>query len=384
MAVIVTPKEEIDNYFSSSALSQSKLKTLDKGLAAFVKDQSETELYYQENESFVLGSAVDCILTGERGQFDKEYHISTIDKKPSEVLMSICNSLIDIALDDYNNIQQDLNWIPKPFKEFVEDDWDILFNQARVENVCNDHAYGKSYKAPTKLAKVLEHSDYIKDQIKGEGKQVLSKQEKDIVDTIVYNLTTNPVTSNLFDRNSYTEGLIDVYYQLPIYFNWENIECKALLDLVIVFKSEEGEVLEVHPYDLKTMSGPTHKFLFNVKKFRYDVQAAFYTKALIEKFQVAIDPYSFIVESTTSPGTPLIYVMEESLLDIGLRGRPGLVVGGESQDSEQSWKVVKDIKGIYHWLEDYKWYSENGTKEERVVKENNGVLKINWDEIVTD
>lgn len=376
MAVIVTPQKEIDEYFNSPALSQSKLKTLLKGYRAFCKPEQETRLYFEENESFILGSAVDCILTGEDGEFDKQYHISEIEKKPSETLMSICNQLIDDAKVNYNREIRG-----ESFFEYVTQEWFDLFSEDRVKIITNIHEYGMKWSAETCQKKVLECEDYIQDQIQSEGKQVLSQAEKTTIDTIVYNLQNSPNTSTLLDRSLYEEGSIDMYLQLPIYFTFMGIKCKALLDLVMVFRNDKGQVTEVHPYDLKTMSGDTTRFLSSIKKFRYDIQAAWYTRALMEYFKVPIHPYSFIVESTTMPGTPLVYQMEESFVKIGEQGLPGVRVREES--TEHEYVMTQDVKGIMQLIDDYQWYERYGTEEDKVVRENNGVLIVNWNEIVS-
>ena len=116
MAVVVTPQIEIDKYFESEALSQSVLKTLLGGLDTFLSNQEEEqELYYKEKGHFVIGSAVDCILTGQEGEFDKQYYVSQIEKKPSETEMSIIKMTFDDVVDNY---AEKNDWIDKQFNDF--------------------------------------------------------------------------------------------------------------------------------------------------------------------------------------------------------------------------------------------------------------------------
>ena len=100
--------------------------------------------------------------------------------------------------------------------------------------------------------------------------------------SITESLRTNPVTKSFFDRETYSKlEDIDVYYQLPIYFEYRGIACKALLDMLFVFKDIDGKVLSVLLVDLKTMAGLTINFgITSFKSFRYDIQAAWYTEAL--------------------------------------------------------------------------------------------------------
>ena len=77
--VFVTPQKEIDAYFASPALSQSYIKPLTSGLENFL---SKAKQYKEEEqnedgvdkEHLLIGSAVDCILTGEEGRFDDIYY----------------------------------------------------------------------------------------------------------------------------------------------------------------------------------------------------------------------------------------------------------------------------------------------------------------------
>ena len=97
MAVYITPQSEIDKYFESENLNQSRLKSLEQGLSKFLDTEKLTdkELYYGENKSFIKGSAVDCLLTGEEGKFEDLYYISDIETKPSDTEMSIINMVFD-------------------------------------------------------------------------------------------------------------------------------------------------------------------------------------------------------------------------------------------------------------------------------------------------
>ena len=83
MGIIITPQAEIDAYFESSALSQSSLKLLLKGYHAFVENRDSDEDEKGEKSHLIIGSAVDLLLTGEEGEFQKQYYVSTLEKKPS-------------------------------------------------------------------------------------------------------------------------------------------------------------------------------------------------------------------------------------------------------------------------------------------------------------
>ena len=96
-------------------------------------------------------------------------------------------------------------------------------------------------------------------------------------------LIENPVTSKYFDKKIQA-GLphIDFYYQLPIYFKHRGIDCKALLDFCLVFKTPEGKIFKVVPLDLKTTRFSTLSFPIAMRQRRYDIQAVWYDIAIKE------------------------------------------------------------------------------------------------------
>jgi hypothetical protein len=383
MGIVITKQAEIDAYFESTALSQSKLKTLLKGMDNFLSNQdNEQELYYSETGHFILGSAIDCKLTAEEGEFEKQYYVSQIEKKPSDAEMSIINMIFD---------------------ELIERDADVSLigplhdYQGDILNSCNEHGWQSRWKAETRIQKIIEvGSVYFEDLKAAYGKQVIDTTQKEIIDSIVMSLTTNSRTAKYFDRESQQrQGSIDVYYQLPIYFTHQNVECKALIDILFVIKDEAGRVVSLKPVDLKTMSGNTLTFINSVKARRYDIQAGWYVLALTYWLQqqniggVNIQPFEFIIESTTQPGNPLVYVVSNELLDVGINGRKQLKLidtnffdKSDVQTPESEIIISREIKGFSQLFEEFVWFEENNWKEERVVQENDGVLQIDWNGII--
>lgn len=391
MAVVVTPQIEIDKYFESEALSQSVLKTLLGGLDTFLSNQEEEqELYYKEKGHFVIGSAVDCILTGQEGEFDKQYYVSQIEKKPSETEMSIIKMTFDDVVDNY---AEKNDWIDKQFNDFPNS------IQAAIE----EHNWQPNWKMETKINKIADvGAEYFEDLKLAFGKQILSESQNVLIDEIVSSLRTNERTAKYFDRSQLLLATeVDVYYQLPIYFEYRGLPCKALMDLLIVIKVD-GKPVTIQGFDLKTMNGKTINFLTNLKSFRYDIQAAWYTEALLNENSsfavnsgydlkdVSIKPFTFIVESNSKPGQPLLYELSDQLLRIGKFGRNSVYINdmGELFNTKttdltyQPITVVKEVRGFDSLIDEYLYYQENEWKEEKVVADNNGVLKIGWDGIM--
>lgn len=361
MGIVITPKEKIDEYFNSSAVNQSLLKRLEKGVHNYLGNKkSEKELYYTEKGHFIIGSAVDTILTGEENQFEKDYYVSELDKKPSEVEMSIIQKVFDEVVWDNNSFLED-------FKEQIEQS--ILF-----------HNWQPNWKIETKINKIVEiGSDYFEDLKQGYGKQILSTEEYSLINNIVLSLTTNPRTNKYFNRQQLCNtDLINVYYQLPIYFTYNEIDCKALLDLLILIRNEKGEIVSIQGFDLKTTSTNTIDFANNVKKYRYDIQASWYMEAIkqlfVTKEHYNLKPFTFIVESTTNIGFPLLYECTDLLISAGKHGIEDYYF--------EDLLVLKGCKGFIELLNDYKYQEENEWLEDQIVTYNNGILKICYNGIV--
>jgi len=369
MGVIITPQIEIDKYFESNALSQSLLKKLLGGIDSFLNNQKEeSELYYTEKGHFIIGSAVDTILTGEEGEFEKQYYVSQIEKKPSDTEMSIINMIFDeVMLLNPNKEIQELSVYPGSIQKAIE-----------------EHGWQSNWKMETKINKIIDvGSEYFEDLKKGYGKQILTTSELQLINDIVVSLKFNSRTSKFFDRNALSRAeLVTVYYQLPIYFQYRNIDSKALFDILIVIRDDSGKITSIQAFDLKTMNGSTLKFLNNLKSFRYDIQAAWYTQAILSLFsneliinEQVLKPFTFIVESNSNPGQPLLFEIDKEILNIGKYGKNDILLPGTNDIIRQG------VQGFNELIDTYIYQNENDWKEEKVITDNDGVLKIGWNGI---
>ena len=99
MGLIITPQADIDAYFASEATNQSSLKNLEGGLGGLLANIAKRKKDIEEDKPtpdyFLVGGAVDCILTVEEGEFDKQYYVSKLTKMPSEVEVKIVESVFN-------------------------------------------------------------------------------------------------------------------------------------------------------------------------------------------------------------------------------------------------------------------------------------------------
>jgi len=365
MGLIITPQKSIEEYFERNDLSKSLMTALLKNAGEFVK-RRDTE--FVRTNAMIIGSAVDTILTGEKGQFEKEYYISEIEKKPSPAEMRIIETVFYMVLDEVKEGESIMNNIHE-----------LSFYEEFILAACIELDWNAKHKDETKIKNIIKvGAIYFEDLKKSYGKTIISVEDKMTIDSIVMSLATNPTTSSFFNRDAYKQdNEIDIYYQLPIYFNYRDIDCKSLLDIVIVFKDSSGEIQRVIPIDLKTMEGDTLHFIHKLKMFRYDIQASWYTLALSKYFDVSkdvIENFGFIVESTTLSGRPLHFNCTDELLSIGKSGREELTIHG--------YLIQKKIKGYDDLIDDFIWHEKNGWEQEKVVAESSGVLELGWNGII--
>lgn len=337
----------IQAYFEDESLDQSSLKKLLLGPGNFI-NQKEKKLYFEEAESLVLGSLVDAKITNTKEDFDKQFYVSELVTKPSDVIMSIINKVYDDI--SYNFPNEEIKDLP---------DYTDLIHEAALA-----HNYQPTYKPDTRIGKILEHSYYF-DEIKNcKGRKIISLEEDSVSNCLVDSLKSHYNILGFLEDFETNPAFQDceLYFQLPIYFGYEDLSCKALPDILLV----NSESKTVHIIDIKTTALRTIEFPTAVSKFRYDIQLAFYTLAV----QILYPSYSikqgFVVESTTSPGNPILYKATKGLIDKGLEGRESLIVDGVVVRGRQ--------KGIKDLISDFKYYQENGFMCERVIAENSNEL----------
>ena len=380
----ISTRKAIDKYYASSALSQSTFKKLTGGLRNFKSP-------FKDTDSLKIGSALDSILTAEEGDFEKIFHVSNLDKLPTDSIQAIMKTIRDSLIIQHSSIDGEIT--DETIEKLNNVSFDIDNDELNevILNAVTKHNYYTNRKDETRINDVKSAGkDFYFDLIGSLGKVILSSDEKVLLDKMVKNLRTNPATAKYFDRKkqkSFKKVLF--HYQLPIYFTYQGLQCKALLDLCIFLYNEKDEIIKIEPIDLKSTYEDTHRFSKVARSLRYDIQAAWYTTALDIAYRsvlfpnAEIAPFKFIVESTTNPGEPVLYTASEQFLRVGKEGRKALYLtdtnfsfDGNSPDSI----VVKPaIRGYEELVDEYVFYQMNGTEKERVLQENNNVLTLDID-----
>jgi hypothetical protein len=318
-----------------------------------------------------------------------------VEKLPSDTVVSILQSVHEDLLQDY---AEHLEVIigqenPEPVTPFIDFVGDLKDHPSYILDACDKAEWQPRWGADAKLKNIIEPgTEYFMDLCKAFGKRVISKSQSNIIDAIVASLQNSPRTAGFFNR-VFFEALpnITIYYQFPIYFEYRGVQCKALLDMVIVERDIEDRIISVTGIDLKTMNGNTYYFPSSIKARRYDIQAAWYVLALHHHFAIpegstVVKPFQFVVESTSFQGKPLNYIVAESLLGLGRFGRRAISLHETDMfngDGMASAIIQQQILGFEQLLDLYIYHSENGFNEEREIQEAGLTpLVVSWDGIV--
>lgn len=365
--------EDIQAYLDAPAINQSLLKLLCKGVSYYNENLTEEQasLYFEEKEHFLIGSAVDCRLTQPDGRYQEIYYTSS-ESKPSDTIMSIVKMVYD-SLKRKGSIIEELREV-----ESLE-----------LVKAIEAHNYQSNWKIETKLAKVIKDgSTYWKELIDSEGKTILSVEQEYLVDSIVTSLLTNERTKNIFLKGKLNPNF-DVIFQFPVFFKTLDVNCKGLLDIVVV----DHESKSIIPIDLKTIGDYTTNFPAAVRKRRYDFQAAFYMEGIqssLAALSILIDKklegysvkeFTFIVESTKRVGNPLVYICDLITLTIG---KFGCRIPHEFEilfpniEKRIEDKYYTKVMGFYEALKLYKYHRDHGFQYDREVVERGGVMSLNY------
>lgn len=321
-------REEILEYRLSDRLNQSNLKEVMSNPAKVGSDR----LYYQENPSFIKGDIIDYMLL--RDDFEEDFHISELEAKPSDLIMSMVQQCVDNGI------------------KMMADDDGLAF-------AIEAHNYQPRWNMNTKIKKVREEGrNYYKELKESEGKRVISQEERIIGEKMKQSILSSKF-KYLFEDPDRIMTQVPIYFEIASRTTGKIFKCKALLD--IVYKEMDGSLT---PIDLKSMGGSTKNFRASASSFRYDIQGAWYSFALAHAFpEKVINNFKFLVESTTNIGFPTSYRMTDLDLKYAWEGKDA----NKYQNKEGEILDITKISqrpyrhyGIWEALDTYELYDKIG------------------------
>ena len=176
-------ERRLEDYYNSPRLSQSKLKLLLSGVKAFT-EVKEPELFFEEKQHFILGSAVDCLVTRGTEQFEQEFYISRLENKPSDTVKSIINEVFYKA-----------NITPEQIGLFAPN---FIDYRDLILESCDSHNYQLNWKNETRVNKILENYEYWNELVESNGKIILTTEDESLINKIMLNFLQNDNTKYYF------------------------------------------------------------------------------------------------------------------------------------------------------------------------------------------
>ena len=310
-------------YRKHPAISQSQLGWLDQHPKYYrYKLFNKTK---DTDDHFRIGAAVDCLLTNEK-DFKKSFYISK-----------------GISLTGKLKVFSD-SYVKYKLTGLDEQTCMIMAHQ--------DADYSVSLEAAKKSFMEDTVQLYVKERLTSDGKTMLTEEEFTQVKATVRMLKFSDHTKEFFDQKSTKDVLY--FYQFPIIFKSEDMDCKGLLDLLIIDHINKV----VKPIDLKTTGKYITDFPKSFIQFRYYLQAAYYTEAVryfikqsplllgVDISDYTIENFSFIVAEKANYSLPYIYKCTDNDLYVG-------EFGGKHRE------YPRHFKGFRQLLRDLKWHTEN-------------------------
>ena len=339
------------NYYSSSRLSASFFKALAKGIGETKKflEQGEVNYNLKSNFSLKFGNAIDCLIT--QPQFFGETYEVVRQKLPSDKLILIIDSL---------------------FKDFSNYTPGELSNDI-IRRYCKLHDYyaKDESKAAYSISQVKDQLWYFEFLKKTKDKILLTEEEYEGIKYCKNLLRNHEYTKSFFDLMS--DPRINYQFQKEIYWQYDpyGIECKSLLDLILVNKSNDKILLpngfefpgmSALIIDIKHTSLPIENIEYQCKQYDYPFQLMFYKQAVFNtinpKFNV-LNPIILAVSPISK--YPVWIQLTDTECDIFHFG--GVYSDRTLQPNYDN--VISDKKSIGELIDLYKTYLKQDQWEVR-------------------
>lgn len=288
----------IKDYRQHDALHYSKLAALSKGYGTYVNKK-----YWVDQFAMNHGNAFECLLTYKQ-HFDELFYISNEDNYSRGSAKSVIKLVFDTL-----EVYLPLDTLKEP----------LLLSASQ-------EGYGGSWTEDRIWNSLLKLEVFYEDLWKAKGKTIISRVDYERIQHQVEMVKNHPFTSHIV--KSWTG------FQVPNYFSYNGIEAKRLYDAV----SETGL------YDIKYTNGSVKDFNFSLRKFRYDIQAAWYSYH--QDF-----PLQFMVVSHVTNEPPLLYTLSLKDLTVAYDGIPKGTANEFIEDMR--------VPGIKQIINNYNWHLSN-------------------------
>ena len=328
-----------EDYRQLPYINYSLLKTINDfgplGFEEYNKSRSSSALSF--------GTLVDTMVTN-KDNLDNIFYSKDI-QSPTASLLILANALLQeniIEELEYDKLTSDDNLLKKAKSLNL---WSKMSDDVILSKIKNDLFF-----------------TYIKESINARGKIILDEETRKSIEYCANTLLTHNITKDLFIE----QENIEVIKQAILIYNYKEQQCKAKLDLIRV--DHKNKI--IYPYDIKTGSDFPSNFNNAFYYWKYYIQvisymlSIYYIISTIEEFKdYTVADFQFIYISKKLPETPVIYTVENKLLNY-------FYDGWTTRSGDK-------IKGFNELFDDCVYYMTNDIyTTERKIIENKSALKI--------
>lgn len=353
-----TQTKEVKEYRKLPSINYSACKDFDESRSKFYRKHILKEVIEEKKHySTVFGDLVHCLLLTPE-EFHNRFATLEVGATPKPQMKALADNLWEVTKQSMSESGQ----VTRDIESLLREAFDLTAFDKNGERVAFK---GKSFEDVVKRF-IEEGEHYYRSLRQNFGKEVIDARTYESALKTIEELNTNPITAPILGiRNS---DRYQVFYEKIFTFQYEGIDVKAMVDLIIVDKEEK----KVYIYDLKSSGWDIGTFDYNIIKNRYYLQWAMYYLAVkdwatTEYKDFEIVPLRFIVVSSDRTESPLIYTTSMRDLHHGLKGftRQGRVHKGlEQLIAEINWHTTNSI-----WNISYIDYKNKGLRRVMLFEE---------------
>lgn len=327
-------------YQEMEGLNQSLLKKILESPAAFLKQKERQG--ESEEEHFVFGSLVDDLLL-------KPEIVSVKYFRAQEVKLSDKLKEITQFVFDFVNMMGDNT----PFHELD----DVILNG------CDEAEYYPKWTKEKRIALIKDKcTSYFESLKKAQGKIIIPEEDYQKALICKMSLQSDVYTSVYWVEDENHEN----WKHKAVQFTYNDYVIKGELDKVRINHINKT----IQPIDYKHTGKSIYGFIYDFWKFRYDFQAAVYTRGIKEDPQIkelldkgyVLLPFRYIVVEKESINKPMIFIVTDKVLHIGWNG--GTLSNG------------KELEGFVSALKRYDFHITKDVWDYPMEYYNQGFLEI--------
>jgi len=350
---------DVGEYRKLPSINYSACKDFDESRSKFYRKYILKEVIEEKRHySTSFGDLVHCLLLTPE-DFDKRFALLGVGGTPKPQMKAFTDNLWELTKQCMSETGQ----ITRDMASLMEEAFTLTAYDRKGERVAFK---GKTLEDVIK--RFPSEAEHYYDTLRQNfGKEVIDARTYDSALKTVAELNSNPVTEPIL-------GIRDgerhkVFYEKILTFQYEGIDVKAMVDLLIVDLKER----KIYIYDLKSSGWDIGTFDYNIIKNRYYLQWSMYYLAVkdwaskeYKDFEVV--PLQFIVVNSDMNQSPLIYTTSMRDLHHGLKGftRLGRVHKGlEQLITEINWHTTYSI-----WNISYTDYQNKGLRRVSLFEEN--------------